>query len=1253
MTPSSLIQLVGILYLALFSCSGGSTNATKSITIYCVVLPSRMNNVCESYNFTEKNTLQHYMKNKSKYFRSYETYVFEGGSHTPPHHYNLEISEVTNLTLTGNNLAESSKKAIIECNGREHKFSFINSSNIIIADLIFTSCVRVDTNHIKQRARKGLAVIFFTNGANFSMLRVSVLKCGYVAFFIENTVGSVIFDSVEIANCSALKNLEYFVSGNTIHYNSSYDSTAISDILIRNSRFIHNVNYLTKVHLSNTSNLRIILECPYVKVSLYNVTMSGNIGGNLAIFIFPTKLNCYSSVEVGNSTLEGGTSLRGAGMAVIFGDILDSNVSHKCAFFRKSVLHVYNTTLTNNVAKGRGSGVFMMYKESLQNTMILVTFEHVNFINNSVECVRDHGCGGGIAFHYYSILATRYLYHGNPQIQVVLNNCSFMSNHVKQFDSGTGVTVIFVKSSHFFQLNNTSIIQNDATGILGISSNIILSQNITILHNRGYNGGGMFLCQTTVIYLKAHTNVTIAHNKALSNGGGICVETDFFESLPILCFFQLGNDSLKTQSLIDTMSVNLYDNYAHFAGHNIFGGSIDYCFMIQLNHINGTKHLREFVFKKVFRVPNNTINYQYSSISSPPVRICLCKNMKPHCNLIPHQLQKFPGETFSIDIVLVGQFNGTVPGTVQASLRSRHSSLKQGEDVQNISSTDCNRANYTIYTRHDHENLRLRVQHVGDISGFEPSLKFNIDVKIKDCPFGFNHTNDIKNSSCDCVRLLNRHSDYVYCDIMNQVVKRSPPAWIGMIEKENGSNMVAFRSYCPFDYCLSLKVDLHATSNSLSQDAQCALNRKGVLCGSCSKGLSVALGTTKCHHCSNYWLLLFIPFALSGIGFLIVMIIFDITVADGTLSGIIFYFNIIGSNLPVFFPEQSGKSFTILTSVLKLVISLINLETGISMCLFDGMDSYIKAWLEFCFPVYLWILAGGFIFLAGGRCSWIVRSNAVKVLATFILLSYTRLLTAITGALQASQVQLEHQEYELRWLADANIMYFRGKHIPLAIFSVIFVFLLLPFALCLLFIQCLQKVSGYKAFSWVDRLKPFFDVYTNQYTSSGRFWTGLLLLSRCVLLFITAVNVTGDPNSLLGSILITVLLLIVVSAVLPAGLYRQRCLNVLEYSSLVNLGILSCLLIIFKNYHVISHIFVSVEIFVFIGVIFHHFTMLKVVQKYSCCKNSKMFQKITSLLHRNKIANGAEDDNNEAYNNIARFPYFVLEDREPLSATDN
>lgn len=59
------------------------------------------------------------------------------------------------------------------------------------------------------------------------------------------------------------------------------------------------------------------------------------------------------------------------------------------------------------------------------NTVVMVTFDNVNFINNSVKCINGKGCGVGIVFHYFSMMVTAYVYHGNPQIQVVLNNCNF------------------------------------------------------------------------------------------------------------------------------------------------------------------------------------------------------------------------------------------------------------------------------------------------------------------------------------------------------------------------------------------------------------------------------------------------------------------------------------------------------------------------------------------------------------------------------------------------------------------------------------------------------------------------------------------------------------------------------------------------------------------------------------------------------------------------------------------------------------
>lgn len=88
--------------------------------------------------------------------------------------------------------------------------------------------------------------------------------------------------------------------------------------------------------------------------------------------------------------------------------------------------------------------------------------------------------------------------------------------------------VVFTKSNYYFQLTNTAIFSNKATGILGMSSNIILSKNITTVNNTGSSGGGLLrvLCQNAVIYLESNTNVTIAHNTAKHTGGGISVETD-------------------------------------------------------------------------------------------------------------------------------------------------------------------------------------------------------------------------------------------------------------------------------------------------------------------------------------------------------------------------------------------------------------------------------------------------------------------------------------------------------------------------------------------------------------------------------------------------------------------------------------------------------------------------------------------------------------------------------------------------------
>ena len=181
----------------------------------------------------------------------------------------------------------------------------------------------------------------------------------------------------------------------------------------------------------------------------------------------------------------------------------------------------------------------------------------------------------------------------------------------------------------------------------------------------------------------------------------------------------------------------------------------------------------------------------------------------------------------------------------------------------------------------------------------------------------------------------------------------------------------------------------------------------------------------------------------------------NVTIADGTLSGRIFYCNVIGSNVTVFFQAQHIR---ILTPLLKTFVSLLYLETGISLslCFFESMDAYVKGWLNFAYPLYVWVITDVCICL-GERCSWVVKQNAVKVLAMLILLSYARLISAISETLQVSYVHPQNGRFEWRWLLDGNIQYFQGKHTPLASFALLISVLLLLFALCLFFLQSLQK----------------------------------------------------------------------------------------------------------------------------------------------------------------------------------------------------
>ena len=64
-----------------------------------------------------------------------------------------------------------------------------------------------------------------------------------------------------------------------------------------------------------------------------------------------------------------------------------------------------------------------------------------------------------------------------------------------------------------------------------------------------------------------------------------------------------------------------------------------------------------------------------------------------------------------------------------------------------------------------------------------------------------------------------------------------------------------------------------------------------------------------------------------GVALVFVLLICKLTVATGTLSGLVFYANIVGVNRTIFLPVES-------TDALSVFIAWLNLDFGIETCFY-------------------------------------------------------------------------------------------------------------------------------------------------------------------------------------------------------------------------------------------------------------------------------------------------------------------------------
>ena len=679
------------------------------------------------------------------------------------------------------------------------------------------------------------------------------------------------------------------------------------------------------------------------------------------------------------------------------------------------------------------------------------------------------------------------------------------------------LSTVFVKSVRKISFHNCTFSINNYTSLFAVDSKVYFRGQLVFNQNIGLFGAGIYL-SSSIVFLTPNTTILFENNRAVYRGGAVYVTSVQEAVFAFDCSFQIFDSSLLPISELD-IHLQFRNNSAREAGDAIYGGDLDNCVSAApsiLLYTNNSFSSSDFIYD--FSGQNITD----SLISSDSHRICLCRNSVHNCSIRQLIIEYFPGEEFGVSVVGVGQRDGTVPVVTRALFV--HSPSK--EFIRRAGRT-CTENRFRVASSLAMEPLSISVP---EESHQPVSNSLQIYVILKHpCPvgFGFNDVTEI----CDCdIRLRERN---MTCSIDTRVIKRVPPHWLS-----NYSDYLLLHDHCPFDYCKTSSVQIIMQEPNISK--QCAFNRYGRLCGQCGRGLSAVFGTSRCKLCSNVYLLLIFPIAAAGILLIVFLFLLNLTVAEGTINGLIFYANVFKINEAIFLPPGDH-------GFLKLFISWVNLDLGIETCFFDGMNSYAKTWFQFLFPFYLWLLLFAII-ITSRYSSFVVRlfgSHAVDVLATIFLLSYTKLLRVIITTLSFTTLEYPNEKRGI-WLYDGTLDFGKGRHLVLVIFAIIVLAgIAVPYTLLILFVQLLRRYSHKKLLKWVATLMPVFDAYLGPYKPKQGYWTGCLLLTRVLLAAAFAFNITGNPAVNVMVITLTTAALIIISLSF-GGVYKKTYLTAME-----------------------------------------------------------------------------------------------------------
>ena len=1105
----------------------------------------------------------------------------------------VTIDSVHNITITANG-SQSSSNPIITCSSpRPVGLWFSNSTFITITSIVISNCSNHDNtsgalafyNISGVLTLDGLTVTN-SNSRGIVMNKVETVKI-HECILNSNGNGGIEIVDVEviiIAECLFIQNTAKYGQGeggglkikassstcpilSLIHSNFTnntalYGGGLLIDIqcgnmTVSNSHFSYNtVQRLgggVRMHVSNGTHYP---NFTFIQSTFEHNTVLGEDvlpgeppgGGGVYIYLIAIKsatifkvIGCIFNDNNGNDY--------GGGIAVNIDTIWD-NKYPITTVIESSLFHSNRA-----YSEYRGSGIIFTYTN--------ITILYSKFINNTGTCIYQwnylssitidnsifsDNLGLGLYTHadLASLLLMNTLFESANGAMYVAVHYNFTLVNVSVIACKNAAHAIGIKCSTVLDpgsltISNLKILSNHGTGLDMINCMPVYfsGSNIIANNNAAVDGGGMSIRGIGGVRLLPNATLLVRNNTAGRYGGGIYIEEWSYRWQPIwslyaLCSFVTGNDNVHFEA-----------NKAVAAGDNIYGGNFgceyDIALLTRSMVVTG---LPDGFPKQSDRVSSRSTK-PFSVTSSPPIAVCLCENDTVNCSTLSTiNKQVYSGEPFNVTVAVVGLGGGVNSGNFIATT-SNDLELASSTNSNFIANRSCKTFVYTPKLSHSTNNSSTHNQFnvtLNISNSFIPDGYINIPLTILPCPPGL--MLDIDTKSCVCDSVITQKVPGIRCNVswMPHPIQHSQSNWIGYY---NPLNCTIAHSGCPFDYCVSSS----ATFSLNESDLQCNYNRSGILCGQCKPGLSLMLGSNKCSQCSNDWLALIPVFAISGVLLVVLLIALNLTVSVGSINGLLFYANIVKLNESVFFPRGG-------IPVISQFIAWLNLDWGIETCLYNGLDSYWKVMLQFVFPMYLWFLVIAIIVACrySFKVSRLCGHNTVPVLATLILMSYTKLLRTVTKSLMINTIECGDTEWNV-WNVDGNVLYLGGKHIVLFSISLMFLITGLIYTGLVFCSQWLQRYSGKCCKSTRDpvvKLKPLIDAYTGPYKDKYRFWTGLGLIVRILLTVIF--TFTSEESSVLNNFFVALTIML---TIIGSRVYRNKYNAIIETFSYINLFLLA------------------------------------------------------------------------------------------------